>query len=351
MLRDGVHAFAWWQLIAIVIMAAIAIAVGRLIALVTTHLVRKLASKSPWGARLLQRLRRPASMAWALVVFWLALPLIDLDPKALDLTDRVLRALAYLAFFWGLLRSVSIARDEIEGSDWASTRPNVRSVTDVGVKLAKVFVAAFALMVALSQLGYSVTAFIAGLGVGGVALALAAQKTVENLFGSISILADQPFRIGDTIRVDTIEGAVETIGLRSTRLRTLAGTLIIIPNGKLADMRIESLGPRVRSLFATKVSLARTTTIAQLQATLEGVQKRLVAHESVYKNDASVRLDALGDWSFDIAVSAPILTVNSAELAKIREDLLLECVRAVEEAGARLAVPARHIVMSETQPQ
>src|SRR5206468_11561346 len=108
-------------------------------------------------------------------------------------------------FFWGLFRAVTVAGDEAQ-TTWAVDKPSVRSLASVGVRLGKVVVAALATMVALSELGYPVTSVIAGLGIGGIALALAAQKTVENLFGSVSILVDQPFQVGDTIRVDTVEG-------------------------------------------------------------------------------------------------------------------------------------------------
>jgi MscS family membrane protein len=217
----------------------------------------------------------------------------------------------------------------------------VRSLTSVGVRLGKVVVAALALIVALSELGYQVTTVIAGLGIGGVALALAAQKTVENVFGSISILADQPFQVGDTIRVDTIEGTVESIGLRSTRIRTVERTLIIIPNGKLADMRIESLGPRDRIRFAVKLQLARDATGAQLTTLGAAIRGVLAGHAKVLKDDVHVRLSGFGEHSFDLEVAAPIETLDAAEFAKIREELLLQCVDAVEKAGLRLAVPAR----------
>jgi len=205
-------------------------------------------------------------------------------------------------------------------------------------------------MVALSQLGYPVTTVIAGLGIGGVALALAAQKTVENLFGSISILADQPFGVGDTIRVDTIEGTVETIGLRSTRLRTVERTLIIIPNGKLADMRIESLGPRDRMRFATKLPLARDTKVAQIESIVAKLRERLRSHPSVLEDEVVVHLAALGESSFDVEVAAQIETLDSNEFAKIREELLLECVRMVDAEGARLAVPARQVISDTRAP-
>ena len=184
--------------------------------------------------------------------------------------------------------AVTVAGDEIAEAKWASSRPNIRSITGVGVRLGKVVVAALALMVALSELGYPVTTVIAGLGIGGVALALAAQKTVENLFGSVSILADQPFGVGDTIKVDGVEGTVETIGLRSTRMRTVERTLVIIPNGKLADMRIESLGPRDRIRFAAKLGLARDTDASTIEAIVAALREKVAAHPSVLEKDVFV---------------------------------------------------------------
>ncbi|MDB4941056.1 MAG: Potassium efflux system KefA protein / Small-conductance mechanosensitive channel [Labilithrix sp.] len=330
-------------LVTLPLLAAAAYLVGRLLAALTVGITRRLASRQAWAARLVPLLRAPITMGWALAAFWTGLPYLPLTPHAHEIVTRVLRALGYLAFFWALLRAVTIAGDEVAGAKWARVHANVRSIADVGVTLGRIVVGALALMVALSQLGYNVTTVIAGLGIGGVALALAAQKTVENLFGSVSILADQPFKVGDTVRVDGIEGAVETIGLRSTRIRTVERTLVIIPNGKLADMRVESLGPRDRIRFSTKLALSRETSIGQIQAVIASLETRLLAHASVSRDDASVRLGALGEWSFDIDVAAPVETTSTGEFARIREDLLLECIRAVEEAGAVLAIPARRI--------
>ena len=344
LLQEGPKSLYYWQWIALPVLALGCLAVGRLLTSLSSAVARRLAAKRPWAVRIVPRLIPPTTMAWALAVFWTFLPYLGLTLRAEDLVMRVLRALGYLAFFWALLRSVSVAGDEIAEAKWASTRHNIRSVTGIGVRLGKVIVAALALMVALSQLGYPVTTVIAGLGIGGVALALAAQKTVENLFGSISILADEPFGVGDTIRVDTIEGAVESIGLRSTRIRTVERTLIIIPNGKLADMRIESLGPRDRIRFATRLQLSRDTKVTQIEAIIEAVRDKLIAHPAVYKTDVLVRLGGLGESSFDVDVAAPIETTDANEFAKIREELLLACVRVVDDAGATLALPTRRIV-------
>ncbi len=340
---QGPRGLYYWQWLALPILALLCLVAGRALMSLSSAIARRVLSNRQWGARLLLRLRRPVTMGWALVLFSLLLPYLGLTLRAEDLVQRLLRALAYLAFFWGLLRTVTIAGDEINDAKWAASRRNIRSITGVGVRLGKVVVAALALMVALSELGYPVTTVVAGLGIGGVALALAAQKTVENLFGSISILADQPFLVGDTIRVDTIEGTVEVIGLRSTRIRTVERTLVIIPNGKLADMRIESLGPRDRIRFAAKLALSRETQPEQIEKLVKALREKISSHASVIEADVFVQLSGVGESSFDVDVAAPIETIDATEFAKIRQELLLACMRVVEAHGAKLAVPTRKI--------
>lgn len=343
LLAQGPKGLTYWQWLAIPVLALACTVVGRLLTSLAGALAKRLTSKWAWSPRLLHRLRRPVTMGFALALFWLLMPYLALTLRAEDFVERVLRALGYLAFFWGLVRAVTVAGDEVAEAKWSAARPNIRAVTGIGVRIGKVVVGALALMVALSELGYPVTTVVAGLGIGGVALALAAQKTVENLFGSVSILADQPFGVGDTIRVDGIEATVETIGVRSTRMRTIERTLVIIPNGKLADMRIESLGPRDRIRFSTKLQLGRDTQPAQIEAVVKNVRDKLRAHPKVHANDVFVRMSAIGESSFDIDVAAPIDTLDGNEFAKVKEELLLACMRIVAEAGAKLAVPARHI--------
>jgi MscS family membrane protein len=343
LLAQGPASLYYSQWLALPVLALLCAGAGRLLMALSRAIAQRLLAKRPWAGRLIPRLARPGTMAWALVLFWFALPYLALTLRAEDLVERILRALGYLAFFWALVRSVTIAGDEIVEAKWASSRRNVRSITGVAVRLGKVVVAALALMVALSELGYPVTTVIAGLGIGGVALALAAQKTVENLFGSVSILADQPFGVGDTIKVDGVEGTVEQIGLRSTRMRTVERTLVIIPNGKLADMRIESLGPRDRIRFSAKIGLARDTEASTIEAVVAALRAKVAEHSAVLEKDVTVHLSGLGESSFDIDVAAPVETLDAAAFARIREELLLRCVRVVADHGAKLAVPTRNI--------
>ncbi len=344
LLNQGPMALYLWQWLALPVLAALCFGAGRLLVFLSGIVAKRALAKHSWSPRLLTGLKAPTTLGWAIALFAILTPYLALTLRAEELLDRGLRAVAYLTFFWALLRVVTVVGDEVAHADWARSRPSARSLSSVGVRLGKVIVAALALMVALTELGYPVTSVIAGLGIGGVAIALAAQKTVENLFGSISILGDQPFRVGDTIRVDSIEGTVESIGLRSTRIRTVDRTLVILPNGKLADMRIESLGPRDRLRFAMKLQIAKSATMAQIRGIVVELQSRLVAQPLVKKDDVFVRLSAIGESSYDVEVSAPIETLDYGEFARVREEMLMASVEIVERAGAKLAVPVMQLI-------
>lgn len=344
LLAPGPLGLAYWQLLALPALTFAALAAGRVAAYVSTRLGARLLGHRAWEGRLLARLKQPLTLGWALAIFDVALAPLDLPLRTETSVGRVAHALAWLTFFWALFRLVNVVGDEVGRGAWARARPSARSLTSVLTSLARFLVFAFALMAALSELGYPVTSVVAGLGLGGVALALAAQKTVENLFGSISILADQPFRVGDTVRIENTEGVVEEIGLRSTRLRTADKTLVVFPNGKLADMKIESLGPRSRTRFTAKLALSRTCTAAQIGAIIETLTEKLLAHAAVMTEDVSVRLVGIGDASFDLEIAAFVQTIDPAEFAKTREELLLTAIGVVESAGGALALPTRELI-------
>jgi MscS family membrane protein len=202
----------------------------------------------------------------------------------------------------------------------------------------------------LAELGYPVTSLLAGLGIGGLAVALAAQKTVENVFGAFSIGVDQPFREGDLIRVDTVLGFVEAIGLRSTRIRTLDRTLVTMPNGKLADMRVESYAPRDRLRLNFVVGLVYATTSAQMREIIAGWEGLLRAHPKIWPDVVQVRFQAFGESSLTVEVQCWFQTSDWNEFIQIREDVLLQMMEVVERAGSQMAFPTRtvHVVAERT---
>lgn len=348
LLRPGPRELLWWQWLALPLLGAASWAVSFLPSGLTRALFRPLAlrTRTKWDDEILARSGGPLTAAWALVVAWAALPLLGLYAPAYDFAEALLRALGILVFFWALLRAVAIARDMVASSAFATERPAVRSLVPLGARLAQVIVLAFAAIAAFSELGYPVASLLAGLGIGGLALALAAQKTVENLFGALSIAVDQPLRVGDFVRVDDFMGTVETIGMRSTRIRTLDRTLITVPNGKLAEMRIESLTARDRMRLHGIFPLVLGTTAAQMRAVLEGFEEVLGDHPMVVRDETTVRFRGLGPSALEVEVNAWFSTSEWNVFTKIRQDVLLDLLAVVERAGTALAYPTQtlHVV-------
>src|SRR5262249_18915816 len=153
-----------------------------------------------------------------------------------------------------------------------------RALIPVGTRVIKVLVVAIAIISVLTELGWPVASLLAGLGIGGLALALAAQKTVENLFGAVAVALDQPFREGDLIKFDSFLGTVEAVGLRSTRIRTLDRTLVTVPNGRIADSHIESYAARDRMRLTCELGLTYGTTTAQMRQILGSIAETLRSH-------------------------------------------------------------------------
>ena len=225
---------------------------------------------------------------------------------------------------------------------WAAGNASTRHLLAIGGNLSKGVIAVLGILALLAALGYPVTTLLAGLGIGGLAFAFGAQKTVENLFGSMALAVDQPFRVGDLVRVGDLQGTVEDIGLRSTRFRTPDRTLVSIPNGILADQRLESLAERDRMRLATTVSLVYGTTRAQMGQVLEGLERALRSHPKIWPDTVVVAFKQLGESSLDIEIQA-WFEVPADDFNRCRQEVLLEFMRVVEEAGTAFALPARAV--------
>jgi MscS family membrane protein len=243
--------------------------------------------------------------------------------------------------------------------EWARTRAQAGSgyrsgaILLLGQRILKALVVIIAVFVVFSIFGFDMTTVIAGLGISGVVVAFAAQKTLENLFGGVSILGDEVIRVGETCRIEGRVGAVEDISLRSTRIRTLERTELSVPNGELASMNIENLSRRDKWLLEKTIGVRCDTTAEQLRSLLKDVRALLDAHPQVDMDPkiASVRLIGFGESSIDIEISCHVLTKELTAFRAIREEILLRIMDLVTKAGTALAVPARAIQVTKDQDQ
>jgi MscS family membrane protein len=236
---------------------------------------------------------------------------------------------------------------------WAIERPSTRSVHALGSRVVKALVVVIAGIGFLSGIGLPVASLLAGLGIGGIALAFGAQKTVENLFGAVAIGVDRPFREGDFVKVeDNVMGTIEEVGLRSTRIRTLDRTIVTLPNGRLSDMRIETYALRDRIRLATVLNLVYETTSAQMREILAGLEDVLRKQPLVWQDEVTVKFMQLGASSLDIEVMCWFLTTEFPKFRVIRQDILLQFMEVVEKAGSAFAFPTQTVhVIGATTPR
>jgi MscS family membrane protein len=299
-------------------------------------------TRTNWDDLLLGRLAAPLTLLWSLGVAYVLLPWLALSPRAEGGVERGLHAGTFVVFFWAALRGIDLGFQFIGSFPWARADPLAAGILPLGSKIARVAVVVIGAIAVLTQLGYPVASLLAGLGIGGLALALAAQKTVENLFGSVSISVDHPCRIGDFISADGLIGNVESIGLRSTRVRTLNRTIVTVPNGKLADARIENFAVRDRMRLYCTLQLVYGTTEAQLRAVLAGIEDALRSHPKLFEAP-SVRFVNLGLHALDVEVVAQFATPDWNEFTVIRQELFLTFMGVVERAGTSFAFPTQTI--------
>jgi MscS family membrane protein len=189
---------------------------------------------------------------------------------------------------------------------------------------------------------------MAGLGVGGIAVALAAQKTLENVIGGVSLILDRVVLVGDTLKVGGIEGTVEDLGLRSTRIRTSERTVVSVPNGQIANMTLENTSLRDKFWFHPILALRYGTTLPQLEMVLDGIRRLLEEHRDLERESVRVNLLRCGATSLDVEVFAYVITRDSKQFLEIQERLLLRIMECIESAGVEIAPPAQTIVIESS---
>ena len=346
----GPLGLAWWQWIALPVLVLGAFGLGRLLGAITRRLLRRAFrhTASTVDERWLSSVAPALTALWATAVFKLGLPWLELNPGAGRGAESLLSAAVVVAVFWTLWRSVDALVELTVERAWGSQNASARSMLIVGGNLLKTAVALTGAVTAAATFGYPVTTVVAGLGIGGIAFAFGAQKTVEHLFGSIALATDQPCRVGDVIKVEDLVGQVEQIGTRSTRIRTPDRTVVTIPNGRLADLRIESYAARDRMRLAAVVTLAYGVTESQLRQVVGGIEGVLRAHPLLWPDVAVARLSSLGAASVDVEVLCWFQTTDFEVFRTCRQDVLLGILRVVEEAGVSFA-QVGHQVLSPTQ--
>lgn len=282
-----------------------------------------------------------SALAHRVMAGYLGLPLL---PRLYY--SRTVQVFISVGFFWFLLRVSDLTMQRLRNHAITGGRLGTGTLMVLAERLLTAVVVIAAVLSVLAILGFNLTTVLAGLGIGGIAIAFAAQKTLENLFGGISVLADEVIRVGDYCRFGDRTGTVADISLRSTRVRTDARTELSIPNGTLATMSIENFTRRDKILFSPVLAIRYETSADQLRYLLAEVRRMLYEHPKIESQRASIRFANFDASALRLEITAYVLTRDSNEFAAIREDLLLRIMNIVEQSGTGLAFPSQTLYFS-----
>jgi len=340
---------AVWQWIALPVVFALSMLGGYVFVAIFARLLTPLARRTSttWDDELIVAQRGPAALFFGTMLFWSVEPVLALRRAASARVGDVVDVLLVVSVFWGLIKLLDVLGKRvalrIAKTNEARGRSGGLSLVAISTKAAKVLLVIFGFILVLGQVGIEVKGIITGLGIGGIAVALASQKTLENLFGSFTLGVDRPLHIGDYVKVDDLVGTVEQIGLRSTRIRTLDRTLVTMPNGRLSEMRIENYGERDRLRLHAEIGILYSTPTKVIRQIVQEMRSYLAERPDAHPHDIRVHLVSFADSALILEVMVWCEQTGWLEFLSWREETMLGLMEIVEKNGSSIAFPTRTI--------
>jgi MscS family membrane protein len=252
---------------------------------------------------------------------------------------------------WLIRRALKLIFERASTVAWIEGETNRRSLMLLGERLMNVFVVIVAIFAILTVLGVDTKTALAGVGIGGVAVALGAQKSIENILGGIFLLMDNALAVGDRCSISNRLGYIEDITLRSVKLRTDDQSLLSVPAGALAQSNIENFRTRRKTLMETRVRLRYGATAAQLRLVLSGIQELCANHRRVEQDTKRIRLVDFGERGMEIEIYLYVLTASTLTFYEIREELLLAVAEIVEASGSGFAGPTEFLYLEGAEDE
>ncbi len=319
----------------------------KLFVLIVVGMIRKLTRKTATQIDdlVLEALRKPVGYMFIALGISIALLIAGLD-KGISL--KILKSFLILVIFWASYNLIIAFEPYIYRFAEKFGREFAKEVGNFLIKLAKAFVIVVGVVAILQEWGINVSTLIASLGIGGLAVALAAKDTAANLFGGLTILADKSLGIGDWVKVGGVEGIVEDIGMRTTKIRTFEKSLITVPNQVFANNPVENFSRRGVRRIKMYIGLTYDTSLKQMRAILEDIRSMLRNHEGIAKDQLiMVYFEKFGESSLDIFIYCFTNTSNWAKYLEIREDVNLKIMEIVEKHGSAFAFPSRSVYVEK----
>jgi MscS family membrane protein len=305
-------------------------------------------TKSRYDDLFLQSIRKPAELLLVIIGLFVAVQILQLPTEPADLRRGaygLLKGLVTFDIAWALFNLVSLLEAFLSG--WVS---KTESTLDDHLlpfirKSVRAFIIFLALIMTIQNLGYSISGLLASLGIGGLAVALAAKDTLSNIFGSMMIILDRPFHIGDWIKTGDMEGTVEEIGFRSTKIRTFAKTLITVPNNIIANLSVDNISRMPKRRIKLTVGVTYETSPEQMRRAVEAIRDLLRTHPAIDQDFFLVNFTEFNASSLDILVYCFTKTTVWGEYLDARQDVCLQIMDILEAHGMEIAFPSRSIYL------
>lgn len=298
-------------------------------------------SQAEEGADLIRRMAKPFGLFGGGVAVYMLLPLLDLSIRAQGILRTAAKAFFLFALVWAIYRVVDLVAERFSrrarGTDGGVNTLLIPLVT----KAIKLFILALGLIFIAESLNMPVTSLLAGVGIGGIALAVAAKGTLENVFGTVSVILDRPFKVGDYVKMTGQEGFVEDFNLRSTRVRTLDQSLVTVPNANLVSANIENFGVRRYRRFRTIVNLPLSMSSGEVDAFCRALVKDLSELPDAQAEEVIVRLTEFGASSLQVLVNLLVAPPSFADDFAMRHAVIMQILRTAEKTGVSFALPAQ----------
>lgn len=290
---------------------------------------------------------RPLSWVLVCLLVMQFIPVLQFDIK---LNQYVIMGLQILVSVFSILLASRlidlIAKIALKLTSYTETTMDDQLVPLL-VRIVRIIVIVFGIIFILQNLGVNVTALLAGVSIGGLALALAAQDTVKNFIGSISIFTDRPFQIGDFVTAGGVTGTVEEVGVRSTRIREVDGTLTSLPNGNLANQTINNGSRRIYRRYSTTLTVTYDTTKEQLEQFVEAVRAIAEGYEHTKEDSVTVQFQQFSDSSLDVYLAVAFNQTGFADMLKGQQFINLEIMKKAEEMNVEFAFPSTTVYMNK----
>jgi MscS family membrane protein len=358
-LQGRVFLMEYWQWVALLILIFTGVVADYVVRLVLGIWLRRLLSRSEKlrGGDVDAGFLRPIGLVAMAVTWRLLLPLLDLPIQALTALKFAAQFVVAAGSVWAAYKLVDLVAAHLIARAGRTDTKVDDILIPMGRRALKILVIAFGVLFIAQNLDIDVTSLLAGLGLGGLAFALAAKDTVENLFGSVTVLIDRPFQIGDWVVIGDLEGTVEQIGFRSTRVRTFYNSLITIPNSNLVNSAVDNLGVRKYRRVKCMIGVQYDTPPEKIEAFCEGIRELIRKHPYTRKDYYMVYFNQFADSSLNILLYVFHETPDWATELRERHRLFVDIVRLAKQLGVEFAFPTRTLHVASvpaglsTQPE